>query len=65
MLECLVENQCLPTYRELGVRFGIKSPNGVACHLKALAAKGYVAPAMGKNRAYRLLGVRLRAEVVE
>jgi len=29
-----------PTVREIGENFGIKSPNGVMCHLKALEKKG-------------------------
>jgi len=29
-----------PTVREIGHNFGIKSPNGVMCHLKALEKKG-------------------------
>lgn len=28
-----------PTVREIGSAFGIKSPNGVMCHLKALEKK--------------------------
>lgn len=31
-----------PTVREVGVEFGIKSPNGVLCSLKALVKKGWV-----------------------
>jgi DNA-binding CsgD family transcriptional regulator len=31
-----------PTYREIGIRFGIRSPNGVWCHLHPIALKGYV-----------------------
>lgn len=31
-----------PTFREIGQRFKIKSPNGVGCHLKALRAKGFL-----------------------
>jgi repressor LexA len=31
-----------PTVREIGLAFGIKSPNGVMCHLKALERKGYI-----------------------
>ncbi len=31
-----------PTIRQIGERFGIKSPNGVADHLKALARKGAI-----------------------
>lgn len=29
-----------PTVREIGQMFGIKSTNGVSCHLKAIEAKG-------------------------
>jgi repressor LexA len=29
-----------PTVREIGLEFGISSPNGVVCHLKALEKKG-------------------------
>src|SRR5229473_2240818 len=31
-----------PTVREIGLAFGIKSPNGVMCHLKALEKKGLI-----------------------
>lgn len=31
-----------PTFREIGKRFRIRSPNGVMCHLEALRAKGAV-----------------------
>ncbi len=31
-----------PTVREIGLGFGIKSPNGVMCHLKALEKKGLI-----------------------
>ncbi len=29
-----------PSIREIGERFGIRSPNGVVCHLQALQRKG-------------------------
>src|SRR3954464_5258378 len=32
-----------PTIRDIGAAFGIKSPNGVMCHLKALEKKGFIA----------------------
>lgn len=31
-----------PTTREIGQKFGIGSPNGVASHLHALEKKGYI-----------------------
>lgn len=36
------QNGVPPSWREIGRAFGIKSPNGVACHVKALVRKGYV-----------------------
>ncbi|WP_299463560.1 LexA family transcriptional regulator [uncultured Gimesia sp.] len=35
-----VKTGCAPTVREIGQTFGIKSTNGVSCHLKAIEAKG-------------------------
>ena len=31
-----------PSIRDIGAEFGISSPNGVVCHLKAMAHKGYL-----------------------
>lgn len=31
-----------PTIRTVAKQFGISSPNGVVCHYKALAKKGYI-----------------------
>ena len=31
-----------PTIREIGAEFGIRSPNGVMCHVKALEKKGWI-----------------------
>jgi repressor LexA len=31
-----------PSVREIGRHFGITSPNGVICHVKALERKGYI-----------------------
>ena len=50
-----------PTVREIGTAFGIKSPNGVMCHLKALVAKGLILRDKNKDggglaRAIRLAG---------
>jgi len=32
-----------PSIREIGNHFGIRSPNGVVCHLRALENKGMIA----------------------
>lgn len=40
-----------PTVREIGEYFGIKSPNGVMCHLKALEKKGLITRESNMSRA--------------
>ena len=44
-----------PTVREIGNQFGIKSPNGVMCHLKALQKKGLIHREPNMSRAIQLL----------
>ena len=43
-----------PTVREIGAEFGIKSPNGVMCHLKALEKKGLITREEKMSRAIEL-----------
>lgn len=43
-----------PTVREIGNEFGIKSPNGVMCHLKALEKKGLINREPNLSRAIQL-----------
>lgn len=43
-----------PTVREIGAEFGIASPNGVMCHLKALERKGLVNREPNLSRAMTL-----------
>lgn len=43
-----------PTVREIGEAFGIKSPNGVMCHLRALERKGLITRCPNKSRAIEL-----------
>jgi len=43
-----------PTVREIGEEFGIKSPNGVMCHLKALEKKGLIIREPNMSRAIQL-----------
>lgn len=40
-----------PTVREIGAQFGIRSPNGVMCHLKALERKGIITRESNRSRA--------------
>ena len=44
-----------PTIREIGSHFGIKSPNGVVCHLTALKRKGYIERGVSSARTITLL----------
>ncbi len=43
-----------PTVREIGDQFGISSPNGVMCHLKALEKKGLITREANMSRAIQL-----------
>jgi repressor LexA len=43
-----------PTVREIGAQFGIRSPNGVMCHLKALEKKGLISRESHMSRAIQL-----------
>lgn len=43
-----------PTVREIGTQFGIRSPNGVMCHLKALERKGLISREANMARAIQL-----------
>jgi repressor LexA len=43
-----------PTVREIGEAFGIRSPNGVVCHLKALERKGLITRVANRSRAIQL-----------
>ncbi|MCM2374959.1 transcriptional repressor LexA [Aporhodopirellula aestuarii] len=50
-----------PTVREIGEHFGIKSPNGVMCHLRALERKGLISRKANKSRAIELTGENARS----
>ena len=49
-----VKNGYSPTIREIGLRLGIKSTNGVNDHLKALERKGHIRREKDKSRTLRL-----------
>jgi repressor LexA len=49
-----------PTVREIAAQFGIQSPNGVVCHLKALEKKGLITREPNMSRA-----IQLAAEPIE
>lgn len=44
-----------PTVREIAAEFGIRSPNGVVCHLKALEKKGLIFREPNRSRAIELV----------
>jgi repressor LexA len=44
-----------PTVREIGQNFGISSPNGVVCHLRALEKKGLITRQPNKSRAITIV----------
>ena len=54
-----------PTVREIGDEFGIKSPNGVMCHLKALEKKGLIIREPNLSRAIQLSDKPQRKTAVE
>jgi repressor LexA len=51
-----------PTVRDIGDAFGIRSPNGVMCHLRALEAKGFIHREENKARAIELTHERIEEE---
>jgi len=51
-----------PTVREIGLQFGIRSPNGVMCHLKALERKGLILREPNMSRAIQLAAEPLSAK---
>jgi repressor LexA len=56
-----------PTVREIGQHFGIRSPNGVMCHLRALERKGLISRQQNMSRAIQLaesLNSRLSVPVI-
>lgn len=54
-----------PTVREIGDEFGIKSPNGVMCHLKALEKKGLITREPNLSRAIQLADKPQRKTAVD
>jgi repressor LexA len=49
-----------PTVREIGREFGISSPNGVMCHLRALERKGIITREKNMSRAIQLAAEPIR-----
>jgi len=53
--ELIIRRGYGPTVREIGHHFGISSPNGVMCHLKALERKGLIVRHAKQSRAIELV----------
>lgn len=67
IIDFCYELRYAPTLREIGIRFGIGSTNGVADHLKALEKKGYIVRDSGLSRAITVLktpdGCSMRSQI--
>lgn len=44
-----------PTVREIGAYFGVRSPQGVTCHLDALEKKGRIVREPRRSRAIKVV----------
>lgn len=53
--KCRRESESAPTYREIALKFGFKSPKASADHVSALEKKGYVRRRSGRSRGIELL----------
>jgi repressor LexA len=51
----ITDNGYAPTVREIGELVGLKQPNGVLGHLRALEKKGYIQRGVNKSRAMRVV----------
>lgn len=60
--QCMIARGYGPTVREIGDHMGIRSPNGVMCHLRALEKKGVIVRSANKSRAIELAEPLLRAD---
>ena len=60
LIESIERDGRQPTLRELAAHFGIASPEGIACHLRALEGKGFIAR-LPNTAGVRLLRVKFRA----
>jgi repressor LexA len=48
------EHLNFPSLREIMAHFGIRSPNGIVAHMRALVKKGYLIKAPALARGYRI-----------
>jgi len=59
-----IEHGYPPTIPEIQEEFGIKSPNGVNNHIKALIRKGYIKRESSRARALDIVGGRLGLPII-
>ena len=52
-----------PTVREIAEKFGIQSPNGVMCHLRALEKKGLITREPNRSRAIQIASEFLESQI--
>ena len=57
IIQTIRKTTCSPTVREIGEEFGIRSPNGVVCTLRALERKGVITRESRMSRGIRLVAV--------
>lgn len=60
----MAEHAYSPIYREIGAALGIRTPNGVACHLKAMQKKGWITILPGCARGILLVDRLAEVEIV-
>ena len=61
----IAAESCAPTYREICEHFGIRSPNGVKCHLDALHKKGLIDRRPLKSRGLRIAVPGQRCDLLD
>ena len=61
IVEYITDNHFPPTYREIGVEFGI-TVRGAFDHLKAIEKKGYIKTYKNESRAITLLKHKVSVE---
>ena len=62
--EFAIDHGYPPTIPEIQEEFGIKSPNGVNNHIKALIRKGYIKRESSRARALDIVGSRLGLPII-
>jgi SOS-response transcriptional repressor LexA len=56
ILDWITDQPLMPSIREIGAAFRIRSTQGVQCHLKALERKGFIVRDPKRSRGIRVVG---------